>query len=157
MSTDPINRNGLRARFWEKVPLKNMAPKEWEALCDGCGKCCLNKLEDEDTGEVVFTRVACRLLDGETCRCCQYDIRLQFVPECVHLTPQTIDKVAYFMPASCAYRLLSEGKPLYDWHPLISGTAESVHDAGMSVRGWTVPEFEVPEEEWENHLIEEPI
>ncbi len=157
MSTDPINRNGLRARFWEKVPLKNMAPKEWEALCDGCGKCCLNKLEDEDTGEVVFTRVACRLLDGETCRCGQYDIRLQFVPECVHLTPQTIDKVAYFMPASCAYRLLSEGKPLYDWHPLISGTAESVHEAGMSVRGWTVPEFEVPEEEWENHLIEEPI
>ncbi len=157
MSTDPINRNGLRARFWEKVPLKNMAPKEWEALCDGCGKCCLNKLEDEDTGEVVFTRVACRLLDGETCRCGQYDIRLQFVPECVHLTPQTIDKVAYFMPASCAYRLLSEGKPLNDWHPLISGTPESVHEAGMSVRGWTVPEFEVPEEEWENHLIEEPI
>jgi uncharacterized cysteine cluster protein YcgN (CxxCxxCC family) len=157
MSTDPINRNGLRARFWEKLPLKNMAPREWEALCDGCGKCCLNKLEDEDTGEVVFTRVACRLLDGETCRCGQYDIRLQFVPECVHLTPQTIDKVAYFMPASCAYRLLSEGKPLYDWHPLISGTPESVHDAGISVRGWTVPEFEIPEEDWEDHLIEEPL
>ena len=84
---DPIDRTGLRSKFWEKVPLKNMSPKEWEALCDGCGKCCLNKLEDPDTEEIAFTSVACRLLDGETCRCAQYDIRLQFVPECVHLTP----------------------------------------------------------------------
>ena len=154
---DPIDRAGLRDRFWERVPLKNLTPKEWEALCDGCGKCCLNKLEDEDTGEVAFTRVACRLLNGETCRCSQYDIRLQFVPDCVVLSPASIDKVAYFMPASCAYRLLHEGKPLYDWHPLISGTPESVHEAGISVRGWTVPEVEVPEEEWEDHIIEEQV
>ncbi|KPU84573.1 hypothetical protein JI58_03050 [Marinosulfonomonas sp. PRT-SC04] len=152
-----MNRAGLRHKFWEKVPMKNLAPREWEALCDGCGKCCLNKLEDPDTNEIAFTRVACRLLDGETCRCGQYDIRLQFVPECVQLTPQNISKIAYWMPASCAYRLIYEGKPLYDWHPLISGTSETVHEAGISVRGWTVPEFEVAEEDWEDHIIEEPI
>ena len=154
---DPIRRDGLRDRFWELVPLKNMSPREWEALCDGCGKCCLNKLEDPDTQEIAFTRVACRLLDGETCRCGQYEIRRQFVPDCVMLTPESIGKVAYWMPTTCAYRLLHEGKPLYDWHPLISGTPDSVHDAGVSVRGWTVPEFEVPEEDWEDHIIEEPL
>ncbi|MEM1066461.1 MAG: YcgN family cysteine cluster protein [Pseudomonadota bacterium] len=156
MNRDPIHRDGLRDRFWERVPLKNLTAREWEALCDGCGKCCLNKLEDEETGEVEFTRVACRLLDDETCRCGQYDIRKRLVPECVMLTPETLADVAYFMPTTCAYRLLHEGKPLYDWHPLISGTPESVHAAGVSVRGWTVPEFEVPEEEWEDHVIEEP-
>lgn len=151
---DPINREGLRHKFWER-PLKSLSEKEWEALCDGCGKCCLNKLEDEDTQEVAFTRVACRLLDGETCRCGQYDIRLQFVPECVVLKPETIDDIAYWMPKTCAYRLRAEGKPLYDWHPLISGDPETVHAAGQSVKGWTVPEFEVPEEDWEDHIIED--
>jgi len=155
MSNDPIKRGGLRDRFWEKVPLKNLTPKEWEALCDGCGKCCLNKLEDPDTNEVAFTRVACRLLDNETCHCGQYDIRLQFVPECVQLNPQNISKVAYWMPLTCAYRLVYDGTPLYDWHPLISGSNETVHEAGESVRGWTVPEFEVPEEDWEDHIIED--
>ncbi len=154
---DPINREGLRPKFWERVPLKNMEPREWEALCDGCGKCCLNKLEDEDTNEVAFTRVACRLLDDESCRCAQYDIRKQFVPECVVLTPQNISKIAYWMPETCAYRLLYEGKALHDWHPLISGNSETVHEAGQSVRGWTVPEFEIPEEEWENYILEEGI
>lgn len=145
----------LRKKFWER-PLDSLTGPEWEALCDGCGKCCLNKLEDEDTGEIVFTRVACRLLDGDTCRCSQYDIRLQFVPECIVLTPENIGETAYFMPASCAYRLRHEGKPLHDWHPLISNDPDSVHKAGCSVQGWTVPEFEVPEDEWEDHLIEEP-
>lgn len=154
--SDPIRRDGLRDRFWERVPLKNMAPREWEALCDGCGKCCLNKLEDADTGRVELTRVACRLLDGDTCRCTQYPIRKQFVPECITLTPGNIAEHAYWMPRTCAYRLLHEGKPLYDWHPLISGTAQSVHDAGVSVQGWTVLEFEVSEDEWEDHIIEEP-
>ena len=153
---DPIDREGLRDQYWERVPLHNLTKREWEALCDGCGKCCLNKLEDEDTREVVFTRVACRLFDDETCRCSQYDTRLNFVPDCVVLTPQNLAKVAYFMPTTCAYRLLHEGKPLYDWHPLISGTAQSVHDAGVSAQGWTVPEFEVPEEDWEDYVIEEP-
>ncbi|MDK3073714.1 YcgN family cysteine cluster protein [Sedimentitalea sp. JM2-8] len=154
--TDPIKRTGLARRFWEHKPLDRMTRQEWEALCDGCGKCCLNKLEDEDSGEVALTRVACRLLDDTTCRCAQYDIRHQFVPECIVLRPDNLDSHAYWMPATCAYRLLWEGKPLYGWHPLISGTAQSVHDAGVSVQGWTVPEFEVPEEEWEDYVIEEP-
>ncbi len=154
---DPIRRDGLRPRFWERVPLRKMTAQEWEALCDGCGKCCLNKLEDPETREIAFTRVACRLLDDQTCRCAQYDIRKQIVPDCVVLTPANISEIAYWMPSTCAYRLLYEGKPLQDWHPLISGTPETVHIAGVSVKGWTVPEFEIPEEEWEDHIIEEPL
>jgi len=152
---DPIKRHGLRERFWERVQLKNLAPNEWEALCDGCGRCCLNKLEDPDTGEVALTRVACRLLDDQTCRCGQYDIRKQIVPVCIMLTTDTIADHAYWLPKTCAYRLLWEGKPLFDWHPLISGDAQSVHDAGVSVQGWTIPEFEVDEEDWEDYIIEE--
>ncbi|MBK5946799.1 hypothetical protein CCR83_10230 [Rhodobacter veldkampii DSM 11550] len=144
----------LRPRFWER-PLAQLTPPEWEALCDGCGKCCLNKIEFEDTGEVAFTRLACRLLDNETCRCAQYPIRHQFVPDCVRLTPGTIGACAYWMPATCAYRLRHEGKPLFDWHPLISGDPDSVHAAGQSVQGWTVPEFEVPEDDWEDYIIED--
>ena len=155
-NSDPINRDGLRDRFWERVPLKNMAPREWEALCDGCGKCCLNKLEDEDTAEVALTRVACRLLDDQTCRCAHYEDRKIFVPECVVLTPQNIGTSAYWMPQTCAYRLLYEGKALPDWHPLITGDPGSVEAAGVSVQGITVSEFDVPEEEWEDYIIEEP-
>lgn len=153
--TNQIDRSGLRRDFWKKIPFTDMRPKEWEALCDGCGKCCLNKLEDEDTGQVVFTRVACRLLDDQSCQCAQYEIRKQFVPECVVLKPETIQNVAYWLPATCAYRLLSEDKPLFDWHPLISGNPETVHTSGTSVRGWTVPEFEVDQDEWEDYLIED--
>lgn len=145
----------LRPRFWT-LPLSKLTPDEWEALCDGCGKCCLNKLEDADTGEVAFTRIACRLLDGETCRCGQYGIRKTLVPDCVVLSPKNLADISYWMPSTCAYRLRAEGKPLFDWHPLISGDPESVHRAGMSVRGWTIPEFEVPEEDREDHIIEEP-
>lgn len=154
--TDPIDRSGLTRNFWDRKPLKKMNPKEWEALCDGCGKCCLNKLEDEDSGEVALTCVACRLLDDETCRCAQYDIRHQFVPDCIVMTPDNIDEHAYWMPATCAYRLLWEGKPLYPWHPLISGSAQTVHDANVSVQGRTLSEFDIPEDEWENYIIEEP-
>ena len=155
--SDPIDRAGLKPRFWERKPLRKLNQQEWEALCDGCGKCCLNKLEDEETGEVALTCVACRLLDDTTCRCSQYEIRHQFVPECIVLKPDNIDSHAYWMPQTCAYRLLWEGKPLYDWHPLISGSAQTVHDAGVSVQGRTVPEFEIPEDDWEDHIIEEPI
>ncbi|WP_109468175.1 YcgN family cysteine cluster protein [Albibacillus kandeliae] len=154
---DPIPRSGIRPRFWEKVQMSEMTDREWEALCDGCGKCCLNKLEDEDTGEIALTCIACRLLDDETCRCGQYEIRHQFVPECIVLKPETLEEHMHWIPQTCAYRLIHEGRPLYDWHPLISGRAESVHHAGVSVRGRTVPEFEIPEEDWEDYLIEEPI
>mgnify|MGYP001135107192 CR=1 FL=1 len=153
--SDPKERHGLRHRFWERVKLKNLNPKEWEALCDGCGRCCLNKLEDPDTGEVALTRVACRLLDDNTCQCAQYDIRKQIVPNCIVLTTETIAQHAYWLPKSCAYRLLWEGNPLYDWHPLITGDAQSVHDAGVSVQGWTIPEFEVDEDDWENYIVED--
>ncbi|MEY4780271.1 MAG: hypothetical protein RLZZ607_1584 [Pseudomonadota bacterium] len=144
----------LRPKFWT-LPLAKLTPTEWEALCDGCGKCCLNKLEYEDTGEVEFTRVACKLLDGQTCRCTKYETRHQYVPECVRLSPKTLPKIAYWMPRTCAYRLLFEGKPLPEWHPLITGDPESPHDEGISVRGWTVSEVEVPEDVWDEYLIDE--
>jgi uncharacterized cysteine cluster protein YcgN (CxxCxxCC family) len=156
MSTDPIDRSGLSPRFWERKPMSKMSQAEWEALCDGCGKCCLNKLEDEDTGEVALTRIACRLLDDSSCRCGQYEIRHSFVPECIVLTPDTLDEHMYWIPQTCAYRLLHEGRPLKPWHPLISGTAQSVHAAGVSMQGKTVPEFEIADEDWEDHIIEEP-
>ena len=155
--TDSPDHAGLRPRFWERVPLKKMRPAEWEALCDGCGKCCLNKLEDEDSGEVVFTRVACRLLDDQTCRCAHYEVRKQIVPECIVLTPANIGEIAYFMPASCAYRRLYEGRALADWHPLVSGDPDSVHRAGVSVQGRTVPEMGLPVEDWEDYVIEEDL
>jgi len=145
----------LRPEFWT-LPLAKLTPAEWEALCDGCGRCCLNKLEYEDTGELEFTRVACRLLDDETCRCTRYETRHQYVPECVLLTPKSIRKIAYWMPATCAYRLRFEGKPLEPWHYLVSGSHETVHEAGVSVRGRTVSETEVPEELWDQFIIEEP-
>jgi uncharacterized cysteine cluster protein YcgN (CxxCxxCC family) len=157
MSDDPIERNGLGERFWERKKMAQMSQKEWEALCDGCGKCCLNKLEDEDTGEVALTNVACRLLDDSTCFCAQYDIRHQFVPECIVMSPSNIEEHLYWMPQTCAYRLVHEGRPLEDWHPLISGTPDSVHKAGVSVKNKTVPEFEIDEDDWEEHIIEEPI
>ncbi|UXX82614.1 YcgN family cysteine cluster protein [Roseovarius pelagicus] len=146
----------LRPRFWETVSLQRMTRAEWEALCDGCGKCCMNKLEDEDTGEVALTRVACRLFDDTTCRCAQYPIRHQFVPECIVLKPANMDANLYWMPDTCAYKLLWQGKPLFDWHPLISGDPETVHAAGVSMQSRTVPEFEIDEDDWEDHIIEEP-
>ncbi|MEP1356302.1 MAG: YcgN family cysteine cluster protein [Tateyamaria sp.] len=154
--SDPIDRTGFAPKFWETKSLDQMSEAEWEALCDGCGKCCLNKLEDEDSGEVALTRVACRLLDDATCRCAQYEIRHQFVPDCIVLKPSNIESHLYWMPQTCAYRVLHEGRGLADWHPLISGTAETVHAAGVSMRGRTVSEFEVADEYWEDHIIEEP-
>ncbi len=144
----------MRERFWE-LPLEQLTPGEWEALCDGCGRCCLNKLEFEDTGELAFTRVACKLLDGHSCRCGSYANRHDYVPECVVLTPKKLKEIDWWLPSTCAYRLRSEGKPLYDWHYLISGDPESVHRAGISVRGWTVSEAVLPEEDWEDYIIED--
>lgn len=129
---------------------------EWEALCDGCGKCCLNKLED-DEGTVALTRIACRLLDNETCLCSNYTDRHRYVPECIVLTPRTIADNLYWLPMTCAYRLVHEGRPLFDWHPLISGDPASVHAAGVSVRGMTIPEMNVDEDDWDDHIIEEPL
>jgi uncharacterized cysteine cluster protein YcgN (CxxCxxCC family) len=136
--------------------MDRMTPEEWEALCDGCGKCCLNKLEDEDTQEVALTRVACRLLDDQTCRCGQYEIRKTLVPECIRLTPADHGRCRLFHARDLRLPSAARGKPLYWWHPLVSGDPKRVHEAGISVRGITVPEWEVPEEDWEDYVIEEP-
>jgi uncharacterized cysteine cluster protein YcgN (CxxCxxCC family) len=145
--------SGFRRDFWKDTPLDRMTAEQWEALCDGCGRCCLLKLEDEDDGAIAYTRIACRLFDPDTCRCGNYALRSTLVPQCVRLTPDNIAETAHWMPATCAYRLLAEGKPLAEWHPLVSGDPRSVHDAGVSVRGWTVPEYEVHEEDYEDHVI----
>lgn len=151
-----MNAPKLSPRFWERKSLAQMTRPEWEALCDGCGKCCLNKLEDEDSGQVALTRVACRLLDDSTCRCCHYENRHQFVPDCIVLRPENIDEHMYWLPQTCAYRLLHEGRPLFDWHPLVSGDPQTVHDAGVSMQHRTVSEFDVADEDWEEHIIDEP-
>jgi hypothetical protein len=156
-ATDPIDRAGLRPQFWRRFPLESLPRDEWEALCDGCGKCCLIKLEDEDDGAVRYTSIACRLLDLGTCRCGNYALRRQLVPGCVTLGPDTLEEALDWMPGTCAYRLVAEGRDLPDWHPLISGDPESVHAAGVSLRGRMIPEYEVPEEDWEDHIIEEPV
>ncbi len=124
------------APFWRSKTLAQMSQEEWESLCDGCGKCCLIGLEDMDTGEIHLTDVACRLLDGQTCRCRDYANRQREVPDCVQLTPDNVGQL-HWLPKTCAYRLVSEGKPLRSWHPLVSGDAESVHRANVSVRGRT--------------------
>ena len=125
--------------FWETKSLKEMTPREWESLCDGCGLCCLIRFEDEDTGEIIPTRVHCRLFDSESCACSNYAQRKRHVPDCIKLTPQNVETLKW-MPLSCAYRRVNEGRGLADWHPLISGDPESVHRAGVSIRGETVSE-----------------
>jgi uncharacterized cysteine cluster protein YcgN (CxxCxxCC family) len=125
--------------FWETKSLDQMTVREWESLCDGCGLCCLVRFEDEDTGDIVPTRVHCRLFDTQSCRCSDYAGRRRKVPDCIKLTPGNIDALPW-MPLSCAYRRLNEGKPLPLWHPLVTGDPESVHAAGISVRGQTISE-----------------
>jgi len=123
----------LADRYWQNKGLEEMSSAEWEALCDGCGRCCLVKLEDEDTAKIHYTDVGCTLLDGATCRCRDYPNRQSQVPDCVRLTPDVVRDLKW-LPSTCAYRLLSDGKDLPDWHPLVSGDPESVHRAGVSVR-----------------------
>ena len=132
--------------FWETIPLERMNREQWESLCDGCGLCCLIRFEDVDSGEVIPTRVHCRLLDAATCSCSNYPGRKREVPDCISLTPALIPKLGW-MPKSCAYRRLHEGRGLADWHPLISGDPESVHRAGVSVRGQTISESELEHED----------
>lgn len=127
-----------------------MTRAEWESLCDGCGKCCLHKLEDADTGEVRFTEVACRLLDPDTCRCTRYAERKRLVPDCLILSAARARRTEW-LPRTCAYRLLAEGKDLPRWHPLVSGDPQSVHRAGMSVRGRTVGERDAGD--LEDHVV----
>lgn len=138
--------------FWERKSLAELSTEEWESLCDGCGKCCLHKLEDEDTQEVHYTCVACRYLDHDRGGCQQYDQRLALVPECIDLKPSDVEQF-HWLPQTCAYRLVSEGRPLFDWHPLISGSDESVHRAGISVKGRVYAEDQVNEEDLEDYIV----
>ncbi len=138
--------------FWQTKKLSEMSTAEWESLCDGCAKCCLNKLEDEDTGEIFFTRVACDLIDLESCRCTRYRERTTIVPECIDLKQHHHFSEYNWLPATCAYRLLSDGKDLPNWHPLVSGNSNSVKEAGVSISSFAIKEAQV--DDLEDHIIE---
>ena len=143
--------------FWRTKTMAQMTPREWESLCDGCGRCCLNKLIDEDTNETVFTDVGCRLLDGDTCRCSDYAHRQAKVKDCVRLTPRNVKRLTW-LPPTCGYRLVAQGKDLYWWHPLVSGDPESVHAAGVSVRGKVgANEIDVKDKDLEDHIVSWPL
>ncbi|MGI8526558.1 MAG: YcgN family cysteine cluster protein [Pseudolabrys sp.] len=142
--------------FWRTKRLSEMTRPEWESLCDGCGRCCLNKLEEEGTGRTFFTDVACKLLDAAACRCRDYANRKAKVPDCVKLTWRNVARIAW-LPPTCAYRLVAQRRDLYWWHPLVSGSRESVHEAGISVRGRQLhSEADVPDEALERHIVSWP-
>ncbi len=151
----PPSANGGETPFWRRLTLDEMSPDEWESLCDGCARCCLNKLEDWDTGEIFWTEIACRLLDDESCRCTDYPHRTTRVPDCQILTPETVPTLAW-LPPTCAYKLVADGRDLYWWHPLVSGDPDTVHYAGISVRGRTLSEDDVPLEQYEAHVVDWP-
>ena len=140
--------------FWRTKTLEQMSEAEWESLCDGCGRCCLHKLEDDETGELFPTNVACKLLDRRNGTCTDYGNRKRLVADCVKLDPAKLDELEW-LPSTCAYRLRWEGKALPDWHYLISGSRETVHDAGQSTRGWTVSENDVGD--LEHHLTDRTL
>ena len=143
--------------FWKNKTLEQMSDKEWELLCDGCGRCCLEKLEDEESGKIYFTHIGCRLLDGDSGACRDYLNRSAKVPDCVRLTSENVRAITW-LPPSCAYRLVAEGRDLYWWHPLVSGSATSVHDAGVSVGGRVeASEEAIPFEELEDHIVRWPV
>lgn len=140
--------------FWKTKKLSEMTLDEWESLCDGCGICCLYKLEDDESGEIFMTNVACRFLDPEKGGCMLYNDRKKAMPTCIKLTPSKVDKLKW-LPDTCAYKLVMQGKPLPDWHPLVSGDPESVHRAGISVKGKTIPESEVDLSKLEDYVVNE--
>ena len=142
------------SEFWKHKTLAEMSAAEWESLCDGCGKCCLHKLEDEDNGDLHYTNVACRLLDLNTARCRHYPDRQRWVPDCIQLSIDNIEQFGW-LPSTCAYRLLAEGEDLPDWHPLVSGDRQSVHRAGVSIRGWTISEDDA--DDLEDHVLNGPL
>ena len=142
--------------FWQRKTLAQMTDEEWESLCDGCGRCCLAKLEEEETGRIYFTDVGCRLLDSASCRCRDYSHRTQKVDDCVQLRADNVGEITW-LPPTCAYRLVAEGKDLHWWHPLVSGDPSTVHTAGVSVRGRVgASEEDVPDDELENRIVNWP-
>ncbi len=137
--------------FWKTKSLADMNRTEWESLCDGCGRCCLNKIEDIDTGKLYFTSVVCHLFDDQRCRCTHYSERSTLVPDCLVLSMDNLNQIN-FLPDTCAYRLLNEGQDLPDWHPLVSGNPNSVHRAGISVRGRVISEAYVHPDDLVNYV-----
>ena len=142
----------LPPRFWETKSLAEMTHEEWEALCDGCGRCCMVKLRDEGTGEVHHTAVVCRFLDHDSCRCTRYPERHEVEPNCVHVDADNVLSLG-FMPSSCAYRRVAEGRGLAWWHPLVSGDPGTVHAAGVSVAGKVLSEDGVHPDDLEHHVV----
>lgn len=141
------------SEFWKTRPLDELTTEQWESLCDGCGQCCLVKLEDADSGEVFYTDVVCHLLDQDACRCGDYQQRCTLVPDCVKLTPDNLEDLSW-MPSDCAYRRLADGRELAWWHPLVSGSSATVHESGASVRGKVVCETEVGIDKLEGHIVD---
>jgi uncharacterized cysteine cluster protein YcgN (CxxCxxCC family) len=142
--------------FWKAKRLEELSREEWESLCDGCGRCCLVKLEEVDTGATHFTDVACFMLDCHSCRCSDYAERRSHVPDCVTLTPDIVRSVDW-LPPTCAYRLLADGEDLYWWHPLVSGDPDTVHAAGVSVRGKVrATDRQVCQDDWHEHVVHWP-
>ena len=139
--------------FWVKKTLDQMSPSEWEALCDGCGKCCLHKLEDDETGDVYYTKMACKLLDITTCQCSDYPHRKQRVDACLTLSPEDVDDF-YWLPLTCSYRILHEGKALPEWHPLIVGDKTEMDQANITVSHFAKPETAVAEDQWQDQIIQ---
>lgn len=137
--------------FWKKKLLEEMTDQEWESLCDRCGQCCLHKIEDHETGEIFHTVIACRLLDLETCTCMDYENRMELVDDCLKITPINFNRM-YLLPETCAYRRLSEGIPLPEWHPLITKNTEAVHEADISVRGKVISEENVHPDDFEEYI-----
>jgi uncharacterized protein len=141
--------------FWQRLALEEMSRAQWESLCDGCGRCCLNKLEYADTGEIAWTDIACRLFDDGSCRCTDYRNRSRRVPDCETLTPDKVRTLTW-LPPTCAYRLLAEGHDLYWWHPLVSGDPDTVHRAGISARHRTRSEEGIPVDDYETYIVDWP-
>ena len=138
--------------FWKSTPLTEMTKEQWESLCDGCGKCCCIRLEDEDNGAIYITDVVCKLFDSQSCQCTDYKNRSIKVPDCVTLTPDNVEKLNW-MPQTCAYRLIANGEDLPPWHHLVSGSKETIHDAGMSVQNAVISELAVDEEDHPHRIV----
>ncbi len=151
MPEDPATAS--ETPFWKRKSLAEMSDAEWESLCDGCGKCCLLKLQDIDTEAVEYTNIACRLLDQHACACTRYPERQRFVPDCIVLSPDNITSLGW-MPSTCAYRLIAEGRELPNWHHLVCGNRDMIHEVGASVRGRTVAEADAPD--LESHIVTWP-
>ncbi len=139
--------------FWRKKRLNQLTRQEWESLCDGCGQCCVIRLEDEESGDIAVTNLACRLFDTSVCACTRYARRAELVPACAVLTPERVTEFSW-LPETCAYRLVADGEDLPWWHHLVSGSMSTVHEAGVSVRGKVISETEVAEEDWEDHIVD---